>query len=68
MAERVGFEPTVPFWGTQHFQCCQINHSCTFPLLIFYFTKKLCSCISRRIPQPFGNQIFPYPQTLAMGK
>ena len=25
MAERVGFEPTVPFWSTQHFQCCTIG-------------------------------------------
>ena len=31
MAERVGFEPTVPFWGTRHFQCRQFSHSCTFP-------------------------------------
>ena len=34
MAERVGFEPTVPFWGTRHFQCRQFSRSCTFPLLI----------------------------------
>ncbi len=30
MAERVGFEPTVRC-RTQHFQCCQLSHSCTFP-------------------------------------
>ncbi len=33
MAERVGFEPTEPVKGSQHFQCCQFNHSCTFPKL-----------------------------------
>ena len=30
MAERVGFEPTVPC-GTQHFQCCALDHSATSP-------------------------------------
>ena len=31
MAERVGFEPTVPFRSTQHFQCCALDHSATSP-------------------------------------
>ncbi len=31
MAERVGFEPTVPFWSTQHFQCCTFGRSVTSP-------------------------------------
>ncbi len=25
MAERAGFEPAVPFWGTRHFQCRTIG-------------------------------------------
>ncbi len=29
--ERVGFEPTVPFWGTRHFQCRTFGHSVTSP-------------------------------------
>ena len=31
LAERVGFEPTVPFRSTQHFQCCALDHSATSP-------------------------------------
>ena len=27
MAEREGFEPSVPFWGTHAFQACTFNHS-----------------------------------------
>jgi site-specific DNA recombinase len=27
LAERVGFEPTVPFWGTHAFQACSLSHS-----------------------------------------
>jgi hypothetical protein len=34
MAERVGFEPTVPFWSTRHFQCRALDHSATSPELI----------------------------------
>ena len=30
-AERVGFEPTVPFWGTHDFQSCPFDHSGTSP-------------------------------------
>ncbi len=26
-AERVGFEPTVPFWSTHTFQACSFDHS-----------------------------------------
>ncbi|MBN2680207.1 MAG: hypothetical protein JXR24_08240, partial [Acidithiobacillaceae bacterium] len=26
-----GFEPTVPFWSTQHFQCCTFGRSVTSP-------------------------------------
>src|SRR5689334_13347624 len=40
MAERVGFEPTVRC-RTQHFQCCQLSHSCTFPN-IFDFGFLIC--------------------------
>ena len=31
MAERAGFEPAVPFRGTQHFQCCTFGRSVTSP-------------------------------------
>ncbi len=31
LAERVGFEPTVAFWTTQHFQCCTFDRSVTSP-------------------------------------
>ena len=31
MAERVGFEPTVPCEGTHTFQACAFNHSATSP-------------------------------------
>ena len=27
IAERVGFEPTVPFWSTHTFQACSFDHS-----------------------------------------
>ena len=30
-AERMGFEPMVPFRGTHAFQACQFNHSCISP-------------------------------------
>ena len=43
MAERVGFEPTVPFRSTQHFQCCALDHSATSPK--FFILNKLCQCI-----------------------
>ena len=33
-AERVGFEPTVPFWGTHDFQSCPFDHSGTSPIAI----------------------------------
>ena len=26
MEERMGFEPTVQYYCTQHFQCCALNH------------------------------------------
>jgi hypothetical protein len=26
-AERVGFEPTIPFWGIHTFQACSFDHS-----------------------------------------
>ena len=32
MADREGFEPSVPFWGTHAFQASQFNHSCTSPV------------------------------------
>ena len=32
--ERVGFEPTVPFWGTHDFQSCPFDHSGTSPIAI----------------------------------
>ncbi len=31
VAERVGFEPTLPFWGKHALQACPINHSGTSP-------------------------------------
>ena len=31
LAERVGFEPTVPFWGTHALQACRLNRSRTSP-------------------------------------
>ena len=31
MAEREGFEPSVPFWGTHDFQSCAFNRSATSP-------------------------------------
>ncbi len=31
MAEREGFEPSVPFWGTHAFQAGAIGHSATSP-------------------------------------
>ena len=43
MAERVGFEPTVPFRSTQHFQCCALDHSATSPK--FFILNKLCQYI-----------------------
>jgi hypothetical protein len=35
-AERVGVEPTVPFWSTRHFQCRTFGHSVTSPLTFLY--------------------------------
>ena len=35
VAEKVGFEPTVPC-GTHAFQACQLNHSCTSPRIQKY--------------------------------
>ena len=32
MADREGFEPSVPFWGTHTFQACSFDHSDTCPL------------------------------------
>ena len=32
-AERVGFEPTIPFWGIHTFQACSFDHSDISPLL-----------------------------------
>ncbi len=31
MADRVGFEPTVPFRGTHDFQSCAFDHSAIYP-------------------------------------
>ena len=31
MADRVGFEPTVPFGGTHDFQSCAFDHSAIYP-------------------------------------
>lgn len=31
LAEKVGFEPTVPFRGTHDFQSCTFDHSATSP-------------------------------------
>ena len=33
LAEREGFEPSVPFWGTHDFQSCAFNRSATSPKL-----------------------------------
>jgi hypothetical protein len=33
-AERGGFEPPVPFWGTLAFQAGQLNHSCISPFVL----------------------------------
>ncbi len=42
-AEREGFEPSVPFWGTHTFQACAFDHSAISPLLVkkncLYFLK-----------------------------
>ncbi len=51
MAEREGFEPPVPFWSTQHFQCCTFGHSVTSPLA--------CILLSNRLP---GQIIFVLSQ------
>src|SRR5208282_3213237 len=31
MAEREGFEPSIPFWSMHAFQACAFNHSATSP-------------------------------------
>ncbi len=31
MADREGFEPSVPFRGTHDFQSCAFDHSATYP-------------------------------------
>ena len=33
MADRVGFEPTVPFRGTHDFQSCAFDHSAIYPIM-----------------------------------
>ena len=31
LAERMGFEPMLPFWGKHAFQACLLNHSSISP-------------------------------------
>jgi hypothetical protein len=57
MAERVGFEPTVRC-RTQHFQCCQLSHSCTFPRIKAKGkSKKAKVCV--QVFLPFTFLLFP---------
>ena len=34
VAEREGFEPSIPFWSMHAFQACAFNHSAISPTLI----------------------------------
>ena len=50
--ERVGFEPTVAGYATQHFQCCAFDHSATSPEALYPRTEAsedsagaACSCL-----------------------
>ena len=33
MAEREGFEPSIPLWGIHTFQACSFDHSDTSPCI-----------------------------------
>lgn len=37
LAERVGFEPTIPFWSIHTFQACSFDHSDISPFIVCCF-------------------------------
>ena len=59
-AERVGFEPTVPFWSTHTFQACSFDHSDISPdrnSLQTYWPPKIHA--QKQEIFLFYNQLFP---------
>ena len=48
-AERKGFEPPVPFWGTHAFQACLLNHSSISPSFLNCKSKTNKSDVKQRL-------------------
>ncbi len=61
MAERVGFEPTVPFWGTHDFQSCSFGPSDISPycgrLRGYYIRIFLIACLLYNAFSVFATEI-----------
>ena len=62
MAERQGFEPWVPFWGTLTFQASTFDHSVTSPKELFVAgggrgTRTHKGFDTRRISNPVPYQL-----------
>ena len=66
MAEKEGFEPSIPFWGIHDFQSCALGQLRDFsiavlicPARLSYYRKTDLSSLNFFFPQLFSRRIFP---------